>query len=439
MKAQTFLGRYRAERLLGEGGMGRVYLGQQVDNGRQVVIKVMHDCFATDHRFRQAFEREMRLMMRFHHPNAVELYDAAVGDRGTPCIVMEYIPGVTLNQLVEQNGRLAPLRVGMLLGQLGQVLQAAHDNGIIHRDLSPVNVMVMDPDTDAEFVKVMDFGLARMGAGPYIPLEKLTGEGASIGGGTPDFVPPEQVRGEEVDYRGDLYAVGVLLYKMLTGYLPFEAARTTEEILAAHLKTPPPRFADVGLGQEVPAAVEAVVMACLAKFPEQRPQSAIELAYRYEKALGHKIIHGPVAEGTMLPATATQERLDPRTVMDHLEAWMPEPIAIVKLRGFAEDLGGEFLESEPGLIRFRLPDPTVVIPAPRGLFSVLQFAKRSQAMAEHILVELRLAKKETTTQNVLDMTVMMTPEEKPNRVDDPSWRTGCQGICRDLRAYFMSR
>ncbi len=180
-------------------------------------------------------------------------------------------------------------------------------------------------------------------------------------------------------------------------------------------------------------------MACLAKFPEQRPQSAIELAYRYEKALGHKIIHGPVAEGTMLPATATQERLDPRTVMDHLEAWMPEPIAIVKLRGFAEDLGGEFLESEPGLIRFRLPDPTVVIPAPRGLFSVLQFAKRSQAMAEHILVELRLAKKETTTQNVLDMTVMMTPEEKPNRVDDPSWRTGCQGICRDLRAYFMSR
>jgi serine/threonine-protein kinase len=440
MIGETFLGRYRAEHLLGEGGMGRVFLGRQLDDGREVVIKVMHDRFANDLRFRQAFEREMTLMMRFRHPYAVALYDASLEDGVSPCIVMEYVPGVNLAQLVEHHGRLPALRVGMLLGQLGQVLQSAHDNGIVHRDLTPVNIMVMNPDTNQETVKVMDFGLARIGAGPYIPLEKLTGKAQSIGGGTPDYVSPEQVRGEEVDHRGDLYAVGVLLFKVLTGYLPFESATTTEEILRAHLQASPPRFAELGAGSVVPPDIETVVRACLAKFPRERPQSALELVSRYEKALGRPIITGEVATGSMLPAATAHQHDDPRTVMDHLEAWMPEPIAVVKLRGFAHDMGGEFIDSEPGLIRFRLPDPTCPVEtAPKGILSLLNLGKKARAAIEHILVELRMEKISSAGAGLLHMTVMMKPQERLQRVGDSVWRDGCHRLCRDLRAYLISR
>lgn len=441
MIGDIFLGRYRAVHLLGEGGMGQVFLGQQLDNDRQVVIKVMHDRFAADPRFRQAFAREMTLMMRFRHPYAVALYDACLSETEKPCIIMEYVAGVTLSQLCEQHGRLSAFRTGQLLAQLGQVLQSAHDNGIIHRDLSPVNVMVVAPNTDRETVKVMDFGLARMGAGPYIPLEKLTGGAQCIGGGTPDFVPPEQVRGEQVDHRGDLYAVGVLLYKLLTGYLPFEKATNTEEILRSHLEATPPRFAEVGAGNAVPPAIEAVVRACLNKQPHERPQSALELVHRYEKALGRQLLHGEPVAGTLSPAPAAVDRLDPRTVMDFLEAWMPEPIAVVKLRGFAHDMGGEFIDSEPGRIRFRLLDPSVPPPPtpPKNLLSLISWGTKPQTPDEHILVELRLEKKEAVGQGLLQMTVMMKPEEKPYLVNDQYWRDCCQQLCRHLRAYMISR
>src|SRR5437879_220185 len=158
----VFLGRYEAIRLLGEGGMGRVYLAKQLDLGRQVVVKIMHDHIAADPQFRERFQRETLLMARFQHPYAVTLYDASLDSPEGPCIIMEYIRGVTLDTLLTSNGRLSPPRVGRLLGQLCEVLQAAHSQGIIHRDLKPANLMVVDPDTPYEKIKVMDFGLATL-------------------------------------------------------------------------------------------------------------------------------------------------------------------------------------------------------------------------------------------------------------------------------------
>src|ERR1700687_4206980 len=156
---RVFLNRYQAVRLLGEGGMGRVYLARQLDLGRQVVVKVMHDHIASDPKFRERFQKETLAMARFQHAYAVTLYDASLDDALGPCIVMEYIKGVTLDQLVEKNkGRLSPGRVSRLLGQLCEVLQAAHNEGVIHRDLKPANLMVVEPDTPYEKVKVMDFG-----------------------------------------------------------------------------------------------------------------------------------------------------------------------------------------------------------------------------------------------------------------------------------------
>src|SRR5712692_1712596 len=163
MEGRLFLGRYQSLRLLGEGGMGRVYLARQLDLGRQVVVKIMHDHVAADDKFRERFQRETLLMARFQHPYAVTLYDASLDDPQGPCIIMEYIRGITLDSLVEKNkGRLSPTRVGRLLGQLCEVLHAAHAEGIIHRDLKPANLMIVDADTPYEKIKVMDFGLAKL-------------------------------------------------------------------------------------------------------------------------------------------------------------------------------------------------------------------------------------------------------------------------------------
>src|SRR3954452_9611646 len=208
MVGRIFLGRYEVPRLLGEGGMGRVYLARQTDLGRQVVVKVMHDHIAADPKFRDRFQRETLLMARFHLPHAVTLYDASLNDPAGPCIVMEYIRGVTLDTLLHRNGRIGPPRVGRLLGQLCEALQAAHTEGIVHRDLKPANLMVVDPDTPFEKIKVMDFGLATL-LDPTT-LKKMTNTNAEFAVGTPGYMSPEQVRGDDVDHRGDIYSVGVI-------------------------------------------------------------------------------------------------------------------------------------------------------------------------------------------------------------------------------------
>src|SRR5207302_408298 len=229
-------------KLLGEGGMGRVYLARQLDLGRQVVVKVMHDHVAADEKFRERFQRETLLMARFQHPYAVTLYDASLNDPQGPCIIMEYVRGVTLDALLQRNTRLTPVRVGRLLGQFCEVLQAAHAEGIIHRDLKPANLMVVDPDTPYEKIKVMDFGLAKLLGTPSRAMHHVTDTGSDFAVGTPGYISPEQVRGDEMDHRSDLYSVGIILFELLTGRLPFTAG-STMDILLAHATEEPPSFA----------------------------------------------------------------------------------------------------------------------------------------------------------------------------------------------------
>src|SRR4051794_17471705 len=200
MAGRTFLGRYETIRLLGEGGMGRVYLARQIDLGRQVVVKVMHDHVAADPKFRERFQRETLLMARFQHPYVVALYDASLNDPQGPCIVMEYIKGVTLDTLLHRNGRLNPARVNRILAQLCEALQAAHGEGIVHRDLKPLNLMICDADTPYEKIKVMDFGLAKLvsSEGRGLPtFHKSSETGTDFAVGTPGYISPEQVRGDE--------------------------------------------------------------------------------------------------------------------------------------------------------------------------------------------------------------------------------------------------
>lgn len=433
MEGRVFLGRYRVKRLLGEGGMGRVYLAEQLDLGRQVVVKVMHDHVAADAKFRERFKREIDSMARFQHPYAVTLYDASISDPQGPCIVMEYIRGLSLDELLHKNGRLSPPRVGRLLGQLCEVLQAAHTAGIVHRDLKPNNLMVVDADTPFEKIKVMDFGLAKLIDPPRLSLDRLTDTNIEFVVGTPGYICPEQVRGEQMDHRGDLYSVGVILYELLTGRLPFDQ-RSTMDILLAHATEMPPTFIERGATDWAPPAIEEVVRSCLSKNPAERPLSARDLAERYETALAHE---QAMHEEALLPddprnrphsakeaagdVSGFEQVNDPNAIVRYLEAWMPEKIAKHKLRGFVTEVGGEVVESVPGLIRLRLRQR-----------SWLGFGRRSG----EIDLELRLKQAEPNKGALLNITVCMRSMKRVP-VTDPEWRARCEQVYCDLRAYLM--
>jgi serine/threonine-protein kinase len=449
MARPIFLNRYEVIHLLGEGGMGKVLLARQLDSDRQVVVKVMHDKVARQPRFRENFQHEMQFMARFQHPNVVALLDASVNGPDGPCIVMEYIDGIDLEQLLRQHGPLDQVRVGRLLGQLCAALHAAHSRGIVHRDLKLANVMIMKPDTPEETVKVMDFGLSKLSDTLHIDLSKFDDPDAIIAKGTPEYMAPEQIRGDDLDHRGDLYSVGVMLYELLTGRLPFRRPSTLQ-LLKAHVEEPPPSFASIGCTW-VRRDVEKVVLDCLAKYPVERPQSARDLALRYEVALGEKVLADNLffdAGATMkarvedMPLTAPPEKEpepDPTTVVHHLEAWMPERIAVMKLRGWVQDAGGEVVESVPGMIRVRLGGGESPYRLPRmGLMARLGLVRN----AGLIEVQLHMHKKDPTQQQ-LNITVVLTPavagKLTAQIVQHPDWPIVCDRVFRDLRSYLMGK
>lgn len=458
MIGRVFMGRYETRRLLGEGGMGKVYLARQVDLGREVVVKVMHDTIAADPKFRDRFLRETLLMARFQHPGAVTLYDATLDDPLGPCIVMEYVRGVNLESLLAKNKRMTAPRVGRIIGELCEVLQAAHDEGIIHRDLKPANLMVVDADTPRERIKVMDFGLAKLIEGEP-DTRKVTDTNVDFAVGTPGYICPEQVRGEEMDHRGDLYSVGVMMYELLTGRLPFNGP-TSMDILLAHATEYAASFAELGLGGWVPAEVEELVFDTLAKDPDDRPQTARELAERFDTVLNRAQVkadargsqaprsHGGSAPGSRyttpaLPSSAITTPAPASTVTQsgpsrdqaalpfHMEAWMPERIAIMKLRGFVHDAGGEVVESVPGLIKVRLggrKTPT------GGPLSWLGLRRASSP----IDVELHLHHLDPAKDNQLTVHVLFRPSHLA-LLTDRNWRQRCTQVFIELRSYLMGR
>ena len=451
MIGRVFLGRYEARRLLGEGGMGRVYLARQSDLARDVVVKVMHEHIAVDDKFRERFQRETLLMARFHHPGAVTLYDANLNDPNGPCIVMEYIKGVNLENLLAKNGKMNAPRVARIIGELCEVLQAAHDEGIIHRDLKPANLMIVDPDTPRERIKVMDFGLAKLMEPDA--LRKVTDTNVDFAVGTPGYICPEQVRGEEMDHRGDLYSVGIMMYELLTGRLPFNGPNSMD-VLLAHATEPPPTFQEIGLRGRVPKEVEDLVYDCLAKSPDDRPQSARELAERFDTALDQariKVDSDPGRPGLSaeraLSVGKSAERVSPSTVAVlqpaksvasehsvlpfHMEAWMPESIALVKLRGFVHDAGGEVIESTDGLIRVRLGGR-------KGSSNAGPLSWFGLRRASSIDVELHLQHNDPNLPNQLTVHVLFRPSHV-SLLADRVWQQRCSEIFVEIRSYLMGR
>ena len=259
------LGPYKLEALLGAGGMGAVYRGLDTRLGRAVAIKVLARQRAADPAFRRRFLQEARAASALNHPNIAVLHDIS-SDQDVEFLVMEHVPGQTLKELIPAGG-LDFNEVAALGSQVALALGAAHAAGIVHRDIKPANIMV----TPQQQVKVVDFGIARQQGEPGGIDVTATGKVV----GTVAYMSPEQTRGEHVDGRSDIFSLGCVLYEASTGRLPFNgpsALAIMHEIASVHAQPPSASRSDL------PAEFDRLVMRCLAKVPEERPQSAIELA-----------------------------------------------------------------------------------------------------------------------------------------------------------------
>src|SRR3954453_17520508 len=280
----VFDGRYKIIRKLGAGGMADVYLAEDQELGRRVAIKILNDRHAADDQFVERFRREAKNAAGLSHPNIVSIYDRGDSE-GTYYIAMEYLEGRSLKELIVSRGS-APVRTAIEYArQILAAVGAAHKQGIADRDIKPHNVLV-GPEGR---LKVTDFGIARSGP------SQMTEVGSIIG--TAQYLSPEQARGAPVDQTSDLYSVGVVLYEMLTGQVPF-TGDTPLEIAMKHLSEVPKPPSE--LREDVPPDLDMVVVRALAKDPSERYQSAEEMDADLER-----ILNGlPVGEDTAAAATA---------------------------------------------------------------------------------------------------------------------------------------
>jgi serine/threonine-protein kinase len=449
MGAHLILGRYEIVRLLGEGGMGRAYLARQRESDRLVVVKVPHEKLASDPQYRRNFQQEIDCLSRFRHPYAVELYESSVDAPDGPTAILEYVEGEPLDVVLARERPFRPARLGRLLGHLCAVLQAAHDRGIVHRDLKPANIMVVGAGSAQESLKVLDFGLARRvrdsSEGLYIPLEKFVGSRAHKAVGTLEYACPEQFRGEEVGPRGDLYSVGVMLFELLTGRLPFEG-KTPSELIAARLHGPLPSLTDFAGIRRVSPKLEALVHGCLAENPEDRPESARELALRFGVAIGISIwneteatlgVDSPPAETEGGGATES-DNVD----SFRLEAWMPQSIAAVKLRGFVDERG-EVIDSVPGSlkVRLRMPRQAVEKPRPAGLLTRWGIGRKVESPPAYDLINVDLLTQapDAARPSKLHVTVRLHPPDVRSVDDANCWFDWCKQVQIDLAGYLMAR
>src|ERR1700761_7834234 len=287
-------GRYELGEILGRGGMAEVHRGRDLRLGREVAVKVLRSDLARDPSFQVRFRREAQAAASLNHPAIVAVYDTgedrtALG--ATPYIVMEYVEGETLRDVLRREGHLDPDRAMELAADICGALDFSHRNGIVHRDVKPGNVMI----TRTGAVKVMDFGIARAVADN---AATVTQTAAVIG--TAQYLSPEQARGEAVDARSDVYSTGCLLYELVTGAPPFTRDSPVSGAYQ-HVRENAPSPSSVN--PQVPPALDSIVMKALAKNPLNRYQSAAEMREDLQRALADRPVQ---AEAVLTDADRTQ-------------------------------------------------------------------------------------------------------------------------------------
>jgi len=341
---QVVGGRYHIVALIGEGGMGVVYKAEQRlgSTVRKVAVKTLHAELSRDPSITARFHREVGTVAQLEHPNTVRVYDFGSTDDGTLYIAMEFLDGKALNRVIESDGALDPKRVSHIVRQIAGSLDEAHRQGIVHRDLKPENVLLIERAGEKDVVKLVDFGIAaRTESADREKEQKLTQQGMVLG--TPPYMSPEQFTGKMLDLRSDVYSLGVMVYEMLTGQLPFQAD-TAWQWATHHMTSPPRSFDETPGGGRIPDALRRTVLRALSKEPADRQSSAGQFYTEFVASVGN--------------VTSVAPKAPPVSPMGKTEAMPQAPIAMAA--GMARTEG---MPMSPAAAAIASP-PVALPPAP---------------------------------------------------------------------------
>lgn len=274
--------RYRVESLIAKGAVGSVYKAKQELLGRQVALKVLHGYLGADPESLVRFHREAKAISRLEHPNLLTLYDFGMTSDGQPYFVMDLLNGTTLAKVLSTEGRLEAKRAIAIVKQVLEALSEAHRKGIVHRDIKPPNIVLIEKEETKDFVKLVDFSIAKMADNSTLDPVQLTVDGIICG--SPAYMSPEQCRGSDVDGRSDIYSIGIVLFEALTGKRPF-SAKDLVSLMYLHVNNEPPKLSDVEPDLQFPSALEEMISSTLAKDPAARPQSVEALLAKMNSVL----------------------------------------------------------------------------------------------------------------------------------------------------------
>lgn len=295
---KTIAERYEIEKLIGSGGTSIVYRALHLQLRRTVAIKMLKAHLVTDEESKKRFEQEARAVSCLTHPNVVMVYDVGVTKYGEPYIVMEYLQGGSLADIVREEGRMSVERGLPIFMKACSALSHAHKKEVIHRDVKPSNIMIVPTDDDPEFVKIVDFGLAKLRSltGEF---QRLTKTGEVFG--SPVYMSPEQCTARKLDQRTDVYSMGVVMYEALAGRPPFKE-KSTIETIRRQIKEPAPKFVEIDPNLSVPERLEQIILKCLAKNPDDRYQTMDQLRDELELFAGNPTSAALVSSTSSVPA-----------------------------------------------------------------------------------------------------------------------------------------
>lgn len=307
---RVIAGRYRLLEKIGQGGMGAVYKGQHIKMNRLTAIKILTSELANNEEFIARFQREAEMASQIDHPNAVAIYDFGEAEDGLIYLAMEFVNGKPLSAILRKEGTFALDRVVRIAKQAADALGAAHNLGIIHRDFKPDNIMICDKPGRPDWVEVVDFGIAKRAVASTQQLG-LTQAGFVLG--TPLYMSPEQVAGEELDPRSDLYSLALVVYEMLTCALPFDGGSTQSQMVKRLLEPPKPLHL-IRPQLALPPAVESVILHALARKPEDRHASTKLFAEALERAARSEPTTNPQGRAVTGARQAPAKPANPRPV-----------------------------------------------------------------------------------------------------------------------------